>query len=61
MQSVHVRATTWTDYTSTVRRPIIGGLGDKRMADAPLADIQLALVPVSTQSASVHKSVVIRL
>lgn len=33
MQSVHVRATTLTDYTSKVRRHIIGGLGDKRMAD----------------------------
>ncbi len=29
MQSVHVRATTLTDYTSKVRRHIIGGLGDK--------------------------------
>ena len=29
MQSVHVRATTLTDYTSKVRRHIIGGLGDQ--------------------------------
>ena len=28
MQSVHVRATTLTDYTSKVRRHIIGGLGE---------------------------------
>ena len=52
MQSVHVRATTLTDYTSKVRRHIIGGLGDKRMADVSLDDIQLALVPVSKKSAS---------
>ena len=44
MQSVHVRATTLTDYTSKVRRHIIGGLGDKRMADVSLDDIQLCLV-----------------
>ena len=31
MQSVHVRATTLTDYTSKVRRHIIAELGDKRM------------------------------
>ena len=59
MQSVHVRATTLTDYTSKVRRHIIGGLGEKRMADVTLDDIQLALVPVSKKSASVYKSVVI--
>ena len=32
MQSVHVRATTLTDYTSKVRRHIIAELGDKRMS-----------------------------
>lgn len=59
MQSVHVRATTLTDYTSKVRRHIIGKLGEKRMAEVTLDDIQLALVPVSKKSASVYKSVVI--
>lgn len=59
MQSVHVRATTLTDYTSKVRRHIIKELGQKRMADVTLDDIQLALVPVSKKSASVYKSVVI--
>lgn len=59
MQSVHVRATTLTDYTSKVRRHIIGELGEKRMAEVTLDDIQLALVPVSMKSASVYKSVVI--
>jgi len=34
MQSVHVRTTTLTDYTSKVRRNIIKGLGHMRMADA---------------------------
>lgn len=47
MQSVHVRATTLTDYTSKVRRHIIAELGDKRMGEVSLDDIQLALVPVS--------------
>lgn len=59
MQSVHVRATTLTDYTSKVRRHIIGELGEKRMAEVTLDDIQLALVSVSKKSASVYKSVVI--
>lgn len=59
MQSVHVRATTLTDYTSKVRRHIIKELGDKRMADVTLDDIQMALVPVSKKSASVYKSVII--
>lgn len=59
MQSVHVRTTTLTDYTSKVRRHIIAELGDKRMGEVSLDDIQLALVPVSKKSASVYKSVVI--
>ena len=59
MQSVHVRQTTLTDYTSKVRRHIIKELGEMRMADVTLDDIQLALVPVSQKSASVYKSVVI--
>lgn len=58
MQSVHVRTTTLTDYTSKVRRHIIKELGDKRIADVSLDDIQLALVPVSKKSASVYKSVI---
>ena len=59
MQSVHVRANTLIDYTSKVRRHIIKELGQMRMADVTLDDIQLALVPVSEKSASVYKSVVI--
>lgn len=59
MQSVHVRATTLTDYTSKVQRHIISSLGDMRMGDVTLDDIQVALVPVSKKSASVYKSVVI--
>lgn len=58
MQSVHVRATTLTDYTSKVRRHIIKELGDRRMADVSLDDIQIALVLVSKKSASVYKSVI---
>lgn len=59
MQSVHVRATTLTDYTSKVRRHIINELGQMRMADVTMDDIQVALVPVSKKSASVYRSVVI--
>ena len=59
MQSVHVRTTTLTDYTSKVRRHIIAELGDMRMGEVSLDDIQLALVSVSKKSASVYKSVVI--
>lgn len=59
MQSVHVRTTTLTDYTSKVRRHIIRELGDMCMADVTLDDIQVALVPVSKKSASVYKSVII--
>ena len=57
MQSVHIRATTLIDYTSKVRRHIIKELGEKRMADVTLDDIQVALVPVSKKSASEYKSV----
>lgn len=59
MQSVHVRNTTLTDYTSKVRRHIISELGDMRMTDVTLDDIQVALVPVSKKSVSVYKSVII--
>lgn len=59
MQSVHIRATTLTDYTSKVRRHIIKELGNMRMADVTLDDIQIALVPVSKKSASVYKLVVV--
>lgn len=59
LQSVHVRTTTLTDYTSKVRCHIIKELGDMHMADVTLDDIQMALVPVSDKSASVYKSVVV--
>ena len=39
MQSVHVRATTLIDYTSKVRRHIIKELGQMRMADVTLDDL----------------------
>lgn len=59
MQSAHVRATTLVDYSSKVRRHIIGELGHKHMADITPDDIQMALIPVSRKSESVFKSVVI--
>ena len=43
MQSVHIRNTTLTDYTSKVRRHIIKELGQKRMAEVTLDDIQVRL------------------
>ena len=59
LQSIHIRATTLTDYTSKVRRHIIGSLGNRRIAEVTLDDIQIALIPVSQLSASVYKSVVV--
>ena len=59
MQSAQVRTTTLTDYKSKVRRNIIPYLGDKKIAEVTLDDIQLALVPVSKKSASVYKSVIV--
>ena len=51
MQSVHVRATTLTDYTSKVRRHIIGGVGEKRVGGGTLGDVPRALGPVSKKAA----------
>ncbi len=59
MQSVHIRATTLIDYTSKVKCHIIEPLGDRRIADVTLDDIQMALIPVSKLSASVYKSVIV--
>lgn len=59
MQSVHVRTTTLTDYRSKVHRNIVPYLGEKKMTEVTLDDIQLALVPISKKSASVYKSVVV--
>ena len=42
-----------------MRRHIINELGNKRIAEVTLDDIQLALIPVSSKSASVYKSVVV--
>ncbi len=59
MQSVQVRPTTMIDYESKVRRHIISQLGDRKMTDVTLDDIQLAMVSVSDKSTSVYKSVVV--
>lgn len=61
MQSAHIRATTLIDYTSKVNRHIISSLGHLRMGEVTADDIKMALVPVSTKSASVFKSVTILL
>ena len=58
-QAVHIRATTLADYTSTINRYIIGPLGDHRIAEITLDDIQMALIPVSKLSASVYKCVTV--
>ena len=61
MQSAHIRATTLIDYTSKVNRHIISSLGHLRLGEVTADDIKMALVPVSTKSASVFKSVTILL
>lgn len=58
-QSIRIRTTTLIDYTSKIKRYIIGPLGDRLIADVTLDDIQMALIPVSQLSASVYKSVVV--
>uniref|UniRef100_UPI004056A073 tyrosine-type recombinase/integrase n=1 Tax=Acetatifactor sp. TaxID=1872090 RepID=UPI004056A073 len=58
-QSLHIRTTTLADYTSKVKRYIIGPLGDRRIAEITLDDIQMALIPVSKLSASVYKCVIV--
>ncbi len=57
MQSANIRATSLIDYTSKVKRHIIGPLGKMKMSEVTTDDIKLALVPVSELSASVFKSV----
>lgn len=52
------------DLTSRDQRMLLGmvtlvHLGEKKIADVTLDDIQLALVPVSKKSASVYKSVIV--
>ncbi len=59
MQSVHVRTTSMIDYTSKVRRHIIAELGEMKMSEVTLDDIQLAMVSVADKSASVYKSVTV--
>lgn len=59
LQSIHIRATTLTDYTSKVKRHIIAPLGNRRIAEIALDDIQMTLIPLSQLSTSVYKSVVV--
>ena len=58
-QAVHIRTTTLADYTSKIKRYIIGPLGDHRIAEITLDDIQMALIPVSKLSVSVYKCVTV--
>ena len=58
-QAAHIRATTLANYTSKIKRYINGPLGDHRIAEITLDDIQMALIPVSKLSASVYKCVVV--
>lgn len=57
MQSAHVRATTMTDYKSKVKNYIIKPLGHMYMADVTADDIKMAMLPASTKSSSVYRSV----
>ncbi|MBS5881815.1 MAG: site-specific integrase [Lachnoanaerobaculum sp.] len=59
MQAAHVRETTMVDHTSKVRRHIEAELGDMKMTEMTLDDIQLAMVSVSEKSASVYKSITV--
>ena len=47
-QAFRIRPTTLADYTSKVKRYIIGPLGDHRIAEITLDDIQMALIPIFT-------------
>lgn len=58
-QAMHIRPTTLADYTSKIKRYIISPLGDHRIAEITLDDIQMALIPVSKLSASVYKCVTV--
>lgn len=59
IQAVRIRATTLADYTSKIKRYIISPLGEYRIAEITLDDIQMALIPASKLSASVYKCVVV--
>lgn len=58
-QAMHIRPTTLADYTSKIKRYILSPLGDHRIAEITLDDIQMALIPVSKLSASVYKCVTV--
>lgn len=57
MKSANVRETTMIDYRSKVKNHIIKPLGDMKMGDVTADDIRLAIIPASTLSSSVFKSV----
>lgn len=59
MQSTHVRATTIVDYTSKVRRHIIAEIGDMKMSEVTLDDIQVAMLSAADKSESVYKSLTV--
>lgn len=57
MQSVHIRSTTLTDYTSKVKNYIIAPLGHKYVSEVTPDDVKMALIPASEKSRSVYRSV----
>lgn len=57
MQSGRLRYTTLVDYTSKIKNYIVKPLGDMYMAEVTPDDVKLALVPASTKSCAVYRSV----
>ncbi|MBR3382041.1 MAG: site-specific integrase [Clostridia bacterium] len=57
MQSAHIQPSTLEGYANSVRKYIIGPLGDMYMSDVTADDIKLAMVPVAKKSAAVYSMV----
>ncbi len=57
MQSAHIQPSTLEGYTNTVKKYIIGSIGDMYMSEVTADDIKLAMVPVAKRSAAVYSTV----
>ena len=54
MRSASVRENTLSGYERTIRKYIIGAIGDMYMDEVTTDDLRLLLVPISKQSASLY-------
>ena len=54
MRSASVRENTLSGYERTIRKYIIGAIGDMNMDEVTTDDLRLLLVPISKQSASLY-------